>query len=110
MNGSGKYKPWLIDEENLQKYGKKRDVFTVQIILPPEEPEEPIEVEPEMETFEWLTMQGKTQQIKVDKQTLSKLSHPKIYICSLCDRTFVSIELDAKCPWCSGKAIFLQGM
>jgi len=109
LSGSGKYKPWSIEQENLVKI-KKKDVMTINIKLPPPETEYKFEETEEVETFEWVTNQGSTEQIKVDKRTLSKISHPKIFICSLCDRTFVSIEPNARCPWCGGKAIFLQDM
>jgi len=69
-----------------------------------------IEEGPEMETFEWVTVKGETGSINVDKRTLSKISHPKMYICSLCDRNFVSVDESARCPWCGGKAIFIQDM
>ena len=107
MNGSGKFAPWSIEEENIQRT-RKKDIITVVIKIPPPEPEIVIEDEEEMESFEWVTSKGKKEEIKVDKGTLTKLSHPKIYICSLCDRNFVSIDINAKCPWCTGKAIFLQ--
>ncbi|MCK4613709.1 MAG: hypothetical protein KAU14_02810, partial [Thermoplasmata archaeon] len=109
IGGSGRYKPWSIEEENILKEGKK-DIITVEIKIPPPEPEGIMEDTADIETFEWVTARGEKERIMVDKETLSKLRHPKMYICSLCDRTFVSINPKAKCPWCNKNAIFLQEM
>ncbi len=109
LNGSGKYLPWSIIEENIRK-SKRQDVMTVEIEIPAPDVEFPVDDGSGMETFEWITNHGEKQQIKVDRRTLSQISHPKVYICSLCDRNFVSIDPRANCPWCNGKAIFLQDM
>jgi len=111
LSGSGKCHPWMIENENnLIEHKKKKDIITLQIKVPPPEVEMVIDEGPEMETFEWVTSRGRKESIQVDKRTLIKISHPKMYICSLCDRNFVSVEGKAKCPWCTGKAIFLQDM
>jgi len=109
LSGTGKYHPWTIEDENLIRE-KKRDIITVKIHMPNPETEMVIEEEAELETFEWVTVKGDTESIKVDKRTLTKISHPKMYICSLCDRNFVSVDESARCPWCGGKAIFIQDM
>ena len=108
MSGSGKCNPWSLEDENLLKE-RKKDVMTVQIKIPLPEPEIVEEI-PEMEVFEWITSKGEKESIQVDKRTITKISHPKMYICSLCDRNFVSAAKAAKCPWCSGKAYFIQDM
>jgi hypothetical protein len=110
MSGSGKFAPWSIADENLLR-GKRKDIITVEIKIPLPEPEI-VEVEdgPEVEVFEWRTERGNRESIKVDKVTLTKIRHPKMFICSLCDRNFVSVDRSVKCPWCAGKAYFLQDM
>lgn len=108
LSGSGKFTPWSMEDENLIRI-RKSDVMEVKIKIPLPEPEI-IDDVPEMETFEWMSALGKKETIKVDKRTISKISHPKMFICALCDRNFVSVEPAAKCPWCSGKAYFLQDM
>ena len=108
LSGSGKYAPWSIEDENLLR-ARKKDVITVQIKIPLPEPEV-VEEGPEMEVFEWMTERGQKESIKVDKRTLNKIRHPKMFICSLCDRNFVSVDTSVKCPWCGGKAYFLQDM
>lgn len=106
LTGTGKFTPWTIEDENILRE-KKTDVMTIQIKIPLPEPEI-IEDIPEMETFEWVTAHGQKETIQVDKRTIMKISHPKMFICSLCDKNFVSVNQAAKCPWCSGKAYFIQ--
>ena len=109
LSGTGRFEPWSIDDTIRAGRGRKKDVITVTIKVPPPEPEVVIE-EPETETFEWVTTKGEKQKLKVDKKTLEKFTHPRLFICSRCDHSFVSTDRNAKCPWCGGNAILLKDL
>ena len=109
LSGSGRYHPWNMEDENTLRE-KNPDVMTIRIKIPIPEVALVDEDVPEMETFEWVTAKGKKEQIQVDKRTLTKLSHPKMFICKNCDRNFVSVEPGADCPWCAGTSLFLEDL
>lgn len=106
LNGTGTFSQWSIQDENIIRT-RKMDVMTIRIRIPPPDPVI-VDVLPEMETFEWMTAHGKKESIRVDKRTLSMISHPKMFNCSQCNRHFVGVEQTARCPWCSGRAQYVQ--